>query len=115
MTTLEVCILFMAILCLRLTRWHPGVVLLSFYFIFALLWYNSIRTIINGNIVAIVRVIDTSGFISNPVGTGRVGRRVTRPDNGLTPDIHSFGHFRGVVGIMGSPLALGGVDGRGTY
>jgi len=68
MTTLEVCILMMAVLCLRLTRWHPGVVLLSFNFIFALLWYHSIRAIINGNIVAIVALLIPAALLAIRLG-----------------------------------------------
>jgi hypothetical protein len=68
MTTLEVCVLMMAVLCLRLTRWNPGVVLLSFYFIFALLWYNSIRAIINGNIVAIVALLIPAALLAIRLG-----------------------------------------------
>jgi len=49
MTTLEVAVLMIAIISLSLSRWQVRPIALAIFLIFAVLWYYSIRPIVNGN------------------------------------------------------------------
>ncbi len=57
MTALEVAVLLTAFICVRLTEWRPGLVLLAAYLLFAMLWYHSVRPLINGNAVLLVTLL----------------------------------------------------------
>jgi hypothetical protein len=54
MTTLEVVTLLLAVFSMRLLNWRPKLWLLILFLIFSMLWYHSIRTLINGNAVMFV-------------------------------------------------------------
>ncbi|HUV28353.1 MAG TPA: hypothetical protein VMW34_13405, partial [Anaerolineales bacterium] len=51
MTTLEIALIGLAFLSLRLTRWKMSLWLLQIFLIFSILWYHSLRPLINGNAV----------------------------------------------------------------
>jgi len=57
MTVLEISVLLMAAACLRLTGWRLGVAMSAVYFLFTIFWYNSLRAVINGNIVALIALL----------------------------------------------------------
>jgi hypothetical protein len=57
MTALEVILFFLSVICLRLLDWRPNFWLLAVYFVFSLLWYHAIRTLVNGNIVLWVSLL----------------------------------------------------------
>lgn len=54
MTTLEVALIGLAIICLRLTRWKINLWLLPLFLVFSIFWYHSLRPLINGNAVILV-------------------------------------------------------------
>jgi hypothetical protein len=64
MTALQVGVVLLAIYCLRLTGWRPGLWVLPFYFLFALFWYHGLRPVINGNIVVWVAVLLSGAFLA---------------------------------------------------
>jgi hypothetical protein len=49
MTTLEISVILLAAASLYLSRWRVGPVMLTLLLTFALLWYHSLRPLINGN------------------------------------------------------------------
>lgn len=57
MTVMEMALVILAILCIRLTDWRPGVPVLGIYLVFTLLWYHSVRPLINGNVVILVALL----------------------------------------------------------
>lgn len=57
MTTLEVALVALAFSSLRLTRWKLGLWALAVYLLFSLLWYHSLRPLINGNAVILVALL----------------------------------------------------------
>ncbi len=57
MTFLEVCLVVLAILCLRLFQWKPALGTFVVYLLFSLFWYKAIRGIINGNAVIVVALL----------------------------------------------------------
>jgi hypothetical protein len=69
MTALEVALVVLALLCLRLTRWRPGVWLLAAFFLFTVTWYHSARAVINGNAVVLVAL-----FIAGALAAIQSGR-----------------------------------------
>ena len=54
MTVLEVALLGLAFLSIRLANWKPSFLMLVFYTLFSILWYHSVRPLINGNAVILV-------------------------------------------------------------
>lgn len=54
MTTLEVALVGLAIICLRLTRWKINIWLLPLFLVFSVFWYHSLRPLINGNAIILV-------------------------------------------------------------
>jgi hypothetical protein len=49
MTVLELALLAMAAIALRLADWRPSLPVLALTFLFVLIWYHSVRPLINGN------------------------------------------------------------------
>ncbi|MBN1146691.1 MAG: DUF2029 domain-containing protein [Anaerolineales bacterium] len=64
MTTLEVGVLLLTAAGLSLARWSPKSWLLALLFIFTILWYYSIRTIINGNVGLLVGLFLAGAFLA---------------------------------------------------
>jgi hypothetical protein len=62
MTTLEAGLVGLAFVSLRLTRWKMGLWLLPLFLIFTILWYHSVRPIINGNAVILVALLIAGAF-----------------------------------------------------
>ena len=54
MTMLEVGLLLLAFFSLKAISWKPNLLSLIFYFLFSVLWYHSIRPLINGNVIILV-------------------------------------------------------------
>jgi len=54
MTTLEIALALSALLAVRLVDWRPPIWMLAIYLLFTLLFYHSIRPLINGNAVILV-------------------------------------------------------------
>jgi len=68
MTTLEVALIGLAMISLRLTRWKMNIWLLPFFLIFSLLWYHSLRPLINGNAVILVSLLLVAAFAALRAG-----------------------------------------------
>jgi hypothetical protein len=64
MTTLEVALVALVFLSLRLTRWKLSLWFLPIFLIFSLLWYHSLRPLINGNAVILVALLIVSAFLA---------------------------------------------------
>jgi len=62
MTTLEVALVGLAFISLRLTRWKMSLWLLPFFLIFSILWYHSLRPLINGNAVILIALLLAGAF-----------------------------------------------------
>lgn len=62
MTTLEVALVILAFSSLRLTRWKVNFWLLPVLLLFSLLWYHSVRPVINGNAVILVALLIAGAF-----------------------------------------------------
>ena len=62
MTTLEVALIGLAFISLRLTRWKMTIWLLPVFLVFSILWYHSVRPIINGNAVILVALMIAGAF-----------------------------------------------------
>jgi len=54
MTLLEISLILLTFFSLRLFQWKPNLVVLALVFLFSLIWYHAVRTIINGNAVGLV-------------------------------------------------------------
>ena len=54
MTVLEIGVILLAYISMRMTKWKPGLSVLFLYMIFSVLWYHSVRPLINGNAVILV-------------------------------------------------------------
>ena len=57
MTFLEICLVCLAILCMRMFDWKPKIGPFALYMIFALLWYKAIRGVINGNAIIVIALL----------------------------------------------------------
>ena len=68
MTTLEAAVVGLAFISLRLTSWKMKLWLLAFFLIFSLLWYHSVRPIINGNAVILVALLIAGAFVALRAG-----------------------------------------------
>lgn len=54
MTFLEIALIAIPFICIMLTRWRPGNLVLIFFLIFFVVWYHGMRPLINGNVVILV-------------------------------------------------------------
>jgi hypothetical protein len=63
MTTLEIGVILLTIFGLSLARWSPKSWMLALILIFMILWYYSIRTIINGNVGLLVGLFLAGSFL----------------------------------------------------
>ena len=54
MTLLEVSLILLTFFSIRLFQWKPNLIVLALIFLFSLVWYHAVRTIINGNAVGLV-------------------------------------------------------------
>jgi len=68
MTTLEVALIGLAMISLRLTHWKMRIWLLPFFLLFSLLWYHSLRPLINGNAVILVSLLIVAAFAALHAG-----------------------------------------------
>jgi len=57
MTFLEICLVILAIVCMRLFNWKLKIGAFALYMIFSLLWYKAIRGLINGNAVIVIALL----------------------------------------------------------
>ena len=64
MTVLEVSLILLAFVGLRLTNWRPGLLVLTSYFLFALIWYHAVRPLINGNAVILVALLVAGALLA---------------------------------------------------
>ncbi len=64
MTTLEVALILTAVFSIRLVQWKPRTWLLGPTLLFAVLWYHSIRPLVNGNAVILVGLLLTLAFLA---------------------------------------------------
>ena len=62
MTVLEIAIIALAFISINLARWRPNLFVLIIYFLFSILWYHSIRPLINGNAVILVALFITGAL-----------------------------------------------------
>lgn len=68
MTTLEVALVALAFLSLRLTRWKLSLWFMPIFLLFSLLWYHSVRPLINGNAVILVALLIVGAFLALRAG-----------------------------------------------
>ena len=64
MTVLELSILSLTFLSIRAFQWKPNLVVLALIFLFSLVWYHAVRTIINGNAVGLVALVLLGAFLA---------------------------------------------------
>lgn len=69
MTTLAVALIGLSFVSLNLTKWKMSIWMLPFFLIFSLLWYHSLRPLINGNAVILIAL-----FLAAAVAALRSGR-----------------------------------------
>jgi len=62
MTTLELALLGLALVSVRLVNWRPRLPILAMTMLFALVWYHSVRPLINGNAAILVALFVASGL-----------------------------------------------------
>jgi hypothetical protein len=72
MTLLEFSLIITAFLSLRLVNFRPPLILLGFYMLFTVLWYHSLRTLINGNAVILIGLLFVGAFIAVRSGSDEV-------------------------------------------
>jgi hypothetical protein len=68
MTTLEAALVGLAFVSLRLVRWKMSLWLLPIFLIFSILWYHSVRPVINGNAVILVALLIAGAFVALRAG-----------------------------------------------
>lgn len=68
MTTLEVALVALAFSSLRLTRWRLSLWFLPIFLLFSILWYHSVRPLINGNAVILVALLIVSSLLALRAG-----------------------------------------------
>lgn len=54
MTFLEIALIAISSICIMLTRWKPGILVLILFLLFSIVWYHGMRPLINGNAVILV-------------------------------------------------------------
>lgn len=64
MTFLFVSLVSLAFFCVRLLDWQPSLWLFLFFILFSLLWYHSVRPLINGNAVILVALFVAGVFLA---------------------------------------------------
>ncbi len=64
MTVLEVSLILLAVLSMRLARWHPKPVILGVFILFALMWYHAVRPLILGNAVILIALGLAAGLLA---------------------------------------------------
>lgn len=64
MTTLEAALVGLAFVSIRLSGWKPGLWLTVIFLVFSLLWYHSLRPLINGNAVILIAFALAAAFLS---------------------------------------------------
>jgi hypothetical protein len=64
MTTLQLLVLWIAAGSLQLVRWRPSPLLFGAIFVFAALWYHTVRPIINGNPGILVAALILAAFLA---------------------------------------------------
>ncbi|HEX7975435.1 MAG TPA: glycosyltransferase family 87 protein [Anaerolineales bacterium] len=117
MTAMEVGLVLLAVTSLRLTGWQPKTWMLVFYLLFALLWYHSIRPLVNGNAVIVVALFFSAAFLS--IRSGRdelagilLALSTIKPQLALLLVLFvllwaiSAGRWRLVVALVGTSLFL---------
>jgi len=68
MTLLEVSLLLLAFFSIQLARWKPRLVTWGFFFLFAILWYHSVRPLINGNAIILIALMMAAAIVSIRAG-----------------------------------------------
>lgn len=117
MTALEVCLLLLALTSLRVAGWQPRPWMLGLFLLFTLLWYHSVRPLVNGNAVIVVALFISAAFLS--IRTGRdelagvlLALATIKPQLALLIDLFvllwaiSAGRWRLVVALVGTTLFL---------
>jgi hypothetical protein len=64
MTVLEISLVLLAFLSIRIARWKPRISTWAFFLLFSVLWYHSIRPLINGNAVILIALMVAGAIIS---------------------------------------------------
>jgi hypothetical protein len=64
MTTLEIGLVLLAVICMQLAEWKPKSITLAFYLIFGIFWYHSLRALINGNAVILVTLLIAGSMLA---------------------------------------------------
>ena len=64
MTTLEIALVFLSVVCLRLTDWKPRLFNLAIFLVFTIFWYHALRPLINGNAVILVALMVAGAMLS---------------------------------------------------
>jgi len=72
MTLLEVSLILLTFFSIRLFQWKPNLIVLALIFLFSLVWYHAVRTIINGNAVALVALGLLAAFLAIKNGQDEV-------------------------------------------
>jgi hypothetical protein len=54
MTTLEIGLVLLSVVCMRMADWKPGLLTLAMFLVFTVFWYHALRPLINGNAVILV-------------------------------------------------------------
>lgn len=54
MTTLEIALVLLSVVCMQLTNWKPKLLTLALFLVFTIFWYHALRPLINGNAVILV-------------------------------------------------------------
>jgi len=68
LTTLEVALVALTFFSLRLTRWKLSLWFLPIFLLFSLLWYHSLRPLINGNAVILVALLIVGALLALRAG-----------------------------------------------
>lgn len=63
-TTLQVALILLAIVSIRLADWRPSMPILFLLLVFVLLWYHSVRPLINGNPSIMVALFTASALLA---------------------------------------------------
>ena len=64
MTTLEISLILLVAASLSLARWKVGTIILAALLIFALLWYHSVRALINGDASILCALLIAASFLA---------------------------------------------------
>jgi hypothetical protein len=64
MTTMEISLILLVAASLSLARWKVGAIILAVLLIFALLWYHSVRPLVNGNVSILCALFIAASFLA---------------------------------------------------